>query len=73
MMEQEEEEKMKPVPRKKEYIPPVMEMMYIQMEEGIANGSKVQINPGGGGIKADPWIDGGSAGTGEPEENEWWN
>ncbi|MCT3761631.1 hypothetical protein HZP98_00570 [Elizabethkingia anophelis] len=71
MMEQEEE-KMKTVTFKREYIPPKLETIYIEMEEGIANGSKVQINPGGGGIKSEDWIDGGNAGTGEPE-NEWWN
>ena len=56
----------------KESTSPKLETIYIEMEEGIANGSKVQINPGGGGIKSENWIDGGSAGTGEPE-NEWWN
>ncbi len=70
-MEQEEEEKMKTVTLKREYIPPKLEAIYIEMEEGIASGSG--INAGSSGIKADPWIDGGSAGTGEPEEEEWWN
>ena len=41
------------------------------MEYGIATGSTIQ--PGGtSGIQEDPWVDGGSAGTGEPE-GEWWN
>lgn len=56
----------------KEYIPPVVEVQYIEMEEGIATGSGIRIN-NGAGIKADPWEDGGSAGTGESENGEWWN
>ncbi|CAI9677079.1 hypothetical protein HZQ11_15730 [Elizabethkingia anophelis] len=68
MMDEEMEKKTS----KKEYTPPIIEIVYIQMEEGIASGSTVQIGNGGQGIKADPWEDGGSAGTGEPE-GEWWN
>ncbi|TYO88993.1 hypothetical protein LX74_03081 [Elizabethkingia miricola] len=66
------EEKVEKEVLKKEYVPPVIEIIYMQMEEGIATGSTVQIGGGGQGIKADPWEDGGNAGTGEPE-GEWWN
>ncbi|AQX84668.1 hypothetical protein OZ664_04255 [Elizabethkingia sp. HX WHF] len=57
--------------KKRVYIPPKIEVSYIEMEYGIATGSTIQ--PGGtSGIQEDPWVDGGSAGTGEPE-GEWWN
>ncbi|WP_222931965.1 hypothetical protein [Elizabethkingia miricola] len=47
-----------------------MEVEIIELEQGIAAGSTVQ--PGGGaGVDVDPWIDGGSGGSGEPG-NEWW-
>lgn len=68
-----QDEKIKTIIIKKEYIPPVIqEIIYIEMEEGIATGSG--INAGNGGIIANPWIDGGSAGTGEPDpgESKWW-
>ncbi|NHQ72443.1 hypothetical protein HAP39_18125 [Elizabethkingia miricola] len=55
---------------KREYLTPILEVEIIELEQGIAAGSTVQ--PGGGaGVDVDPWIDGGSGGSGEPG-NEWW-
>ncbi|HAY3508216.1 hypothetical protein [Elizabethkingia anophelis] len=69
----EQDEKIKTIITKKEYVPPIIkEIIYIEMEGGIANGSGV--NAGNVGITVAPWIDGGGAGTGEPDpdESKWW-
>ncbi|MDX8567137.1 hypothetical protein BEI02_03380 [Elizabethkingia sp. HvH-WGS333] len=69
----EQDEKIKTIITKKEYVPPVIqEIIYIEMEGGIANGSG--INAGNGGIIVTPWIDNESGGTGEPDpdESKWW-
>ncbi|AQW92923.1 MULTISPECIES: hypothetical protein [Elizabethkingia] len=56
--------------KKKNYVPPSLDVVLIEMETGIVATSVVQ--PGGGtGVEVDPWTDGGSAGSGEPS-GEWW-
>lgn len=55
---------------KEEYIPPTLEVMFIEMEQGFAASSPVQ--PGGGsGVKEEDWVDGGTE-TKDPNGGEWW-
>lgn len=57
--------------KKRPYVAPRVIMESIEMEEGIAAGSTT-VQPGSGnGVDVDPWIDGGSAGDGEPTTS-WW-
>ncbi|AIL45499.1 hypothetical protein HZP39_02215 [Elizabethkingia anophelis] len=56
---------------KKEYVPPIVEVMLLEIEEGFAAGSPVQ--PGGGsGISEVDWIDGGTEIKDPDGSGEWW-
>ncbi|PUB30749.1 hypothetical protein C8J95_10567 [Elizabethkingia sp. YR214] len=56
---------------KKEYVPPVVEVLLLEIEEGFAAGSPVQ--PGGGsGVSEVDWVDGGTEVKDPDGSGEWW-
>ncbi|MCW8310459.1 MULTISPECIES: hypothetical protein [Sphingobacterium] len=57
---------------KKIYMKPAIDIVQVEMEEGIAAGSNGSGQPGGGsGVQEDDWINGGSE-TKDPSSGEWW-
>ena len=57
---------------KKIYMKPAIDIVQVQMEDGIAAGSNGSGQPGGGsGVQENDWTNGGSE-TKDPNSGEWW-